>query len=296
MLKQIVQNNNMTQDGQQIQLTIEESSDKIIYDSFGILSAKKSIWVPETQKSIFLTTIQVSAPLEISIILCDGDNNFLSLRITEPFSTVSHRFFSAYRLKTDNALMVSTSDEKIECNVFGAVSAVQAAFNNRSDFNNVNNAIGLADGSLASLNSGLLTQTRGRIILGYHMLPASYVYLEIQQVVIRYYCRLSLTLAVGISSMILYWRKSSDEDWTELQQISLSLIGTTDYLTTPVEYDITNGVLEASNPWEVINNLQTSFVGTHTGLGLGNVIQLDAVEIEICMTGKNQITLFGYEA
>ncbi len=55
-------------------------------------------------------------------------------------------------------------------------------------------------------------------------------------------------------------------------------------------------MLEASAPWEVINNLQTSFVGSHTGLGLGNTIQLDAVEIEICATGKNQIVLFGYEA
>ncbi|WP_367568022.1 hypothetical protein [Lacrimispora sp.] len=296
MAKQIIQKNNSTvQDNQQINVTLEESSDIIIYDSFGILSAKKSIWVPEAQKSILLTAVEVSAPLDISIILSDGDNNFLSLRVTELLSTVSQRFSSAYRLKTNNALMVSTSDETIKCNTSGAVSATQVAYNSRSDFVNVNNAVGLANGSLAVLSSGLLNQTRGRINLGYSMLPSNYTYLEITSVVIKYYCRLSLTLAVGVSSMILYWRPNSQENWTELQQMSLSLIGAIDYLTVPVTYDITNAILQASNPWEVISNMQTSFVGTHTGLGLGNAVQLDAVEVEICMSGKNQITLLGYE-
>lgn len=295
-MKQIIQKNGrITEDNQQINGTLEESSYIIKYDSFGVLSAKRSIWVPETEKSILLTAVQVSAPLDISMILSDGDNNFFSLRATESINTVSHRFSSAYRLKTNNALLVSTSDEKIKCNTFGAVSAAQAAYNGRSDFTNVNNAAGLANGSLAVLNSGLLIQTRGRIVLEYSMLPSMFAYLEIKSVVIKFYCRLSLTVAIGISSMIFYWRPNSQETWTELQQINLSLIGTVDYLAIPVTYDITSGVLEASNPWDVINNLQTSFVGTHTGLGLGNVIQLDAVEIEICVAGKNQITLFGYE-
>lgn len=295
-MKQIIQkNSSITQDNQQINGTMEESSYIIKYDSFGILSAKRSIWIPETEKSILLTAVQVSAPLDISIILSDGDKNFLSLRITESISTVNHRFFSAYKLKTNNALLVSTSDEKTKCNIFGAASATQAAYNSRSDFTNVNNAAGLANGSLAVLNSGLLIQTRGRIILEYSMLPSMYADLEIKSVVIKYYCRISLTVAIGVSSMILYWRPDSQENWTELQQISLSLIGSIDYLTIPVTYDITNAVLNASNPWDVINNLQTSFVGTHTGLGIGNAVQLDAVEIEICVAGKNQITLFGYE-
>ncbi len=128
------------------------------------------------------------------------------------------------------------------------------------------------------------------------MLPTQYEYLEIEQVIIKYYCRLNLTLAVGVSSMILYWRPDSQSDWIELQEISLSIIGSANYLINPIEHDITDMVLEASDPWEIINNLQTSFVGTHTGLGLGNTVQLDAIEIEICAAGKNQITVFGYEA
>ena len=59
---------------------------------------------------------------------------------------------------------------------------------------------------------------------------------------------------------------------------------------------ITSAVLAAESPWDVLSTLQTSFVGVHTGLGLGNAIQLDAVEIEVCVSGKNQITVFGYEA
>jgi hypothetical protein len=297
MVKQIIQgNNSILQNNQQILITMEESSDTIKYQSFSILSTKENIWTPGTQKSIFLTAVQVSAPLAVSILLSDGDDNFLSLRITKPFSTVSQHFSSAYKLKINNSLMVSTSDEEIEYNVYGAVSATQATFNNRSDFSNVNNTTGLANGSLAILNSALIFQSAGRIILGYNMLPSIYNYLEIERVVIKYYCRLSLTLSVGVSSMMLYWRPNSQKNWIELQQISLSLIGTINHLANPLEYDITNAILEAPDPWEVINNLQTSFVGLHTGLGLGNTVQLDAVEIEIFVAGKNKVTLFGYEA
>lgn len=278
------------------QKVIGESSNTIKYESFSTLSTKIPIWIPEANKSIFLTAVQATAPLPISIILSDGEDNFLSLRTIDPFSTVSQRFFSPFKLNTNNTLMVSTSDEENSCNIFGSISATQVNYNGRSDFSNVNNVVGLANGSVASLSSGLLVQSRGRIVLGYNILVSEHDYLEIEKVVIKYYCRLSLTVAVGVSSMILYWRPNPQTDWIELQQISLALIGTIDNLTTPIEHDITETVLGSSNPWEVINNLQTSFVGIHTGLGLGNVIQLDAIEIEVCMKGKNQITLFGYEA
>lgn len=277
------------------ELAIRESSNIIKYEGFGILSAKRTIWIPETGKSIYLTAVQGSAPLSISILLSNGDNNFLSLRITEPFTTVRQGFFSPFKLDINTPLMVSTSDESISCDIFGGANATQVNYNGRSDFSNINNAVGPANGSVASLNSGLIVQTSGRIVLGYNLPPSEYNNLEIEQVSIKFYCRLSLTVAVGVSSMILYWRPNPLENWIQLQQISLSLIGTVNHLTTPIEYDITDMVLESSNPWEVINNLQTSFVGIHTGLGLGNVIQLDAIEIEICVHGKNQITVFGYE-
>ena len=288
--------NSIPATNQQILLTIKKSSDIINYYSLGIQPSKTILWTPEPQKSIYLTSVQVCAPLAVSILLSDGDINFLSLKITQPFSTVSQSFPSAFKLTTGNSLMLSTSDEEISCNNYGAVTAAQVAYNSRSDFTNVNNAIGLSNGTLASLSSALLIQTRGRLVLGYSMLPTQYKYLEIKQVIIKYYCRLNLTLAVGVSSMILYWRPNIQADWIQLQQISLSIIGSANYLTNPIEHDITNMVREASDPWEVINNLQTSFVGTHTGLGIGNTIQLDAIEIEICMAGKNQITVFGYEA
>ncbi len=288
--------NNVTAVNRQILLTIEEGSDIINNYSLGIQPSKIILWTPDPQKSIYLTSVQISAPLAASILLSDADINFLSLRVTQPFSNVSQAFSSPFRLTTGNPLMLSTSDEEISCNTSGAVNAAQVAYNGRSDFTNVNNAIGLSNGTLATLSSGLLNQTRGRLVLEYSMLPTQYRYLEIEQVIIKYYCRLNLTLAVGVSSMILYWRPNTQVDWINLQEISLSIIGSANYLTNPIEHDITDMVLGASDPWEVINNLQTSFVGTHTGLGLGNTVQLDAIEIEICMAGKNQITVFGYEA
>ncbi|WP_312701807.1 hypothetical protein [Sedimentibacter sp.] len=277
-------------------LTREYPSDIVLFRTFTTLQTNTPIWTPDAGKSIYLTSVQVSAPLAASILFSDDNMDFLSLRITQPFGTVSRVFPSEYRLTAGNPLKLSTSDEEISCNTSGAATAVQAAYNGRSDFTNVNNAIGLSNGTLASLNSALLNQTRGRLVLGYSLLPAQYKYLEIEQVIIKYYCRLNLTLAIGVSSMILYWRPDTNVDWIELQQINMSIIGSANYLTEPIEHDITDMVLGASDPWDVINNLQTSFVGTHTGLGLGNTVQLDAIEIEICVAGKNQITVFGYEA
>lgn len=295
-MKNNIQVKNSIPAASQTLLTIKKSSDTINYYSLGIQPSKTNIWSPDPQKSIYLTSVQVSAPLAVSILLSDDDTNFLSLRITQPFSTVSQAFPSAFKLTTGNSLMLSTTDEEISCDINGAATAAQVAYNSRSDFTNVNNAIGLSNGTLASLSSALLTQTRGRLVLGYSMLPAQYKYLEIEQVIIKYYCRLNLTLAVGVSSMILYWRPNTQADWIQLQEISLSILGSVNYLTNPIEYDITDMVRGASDPWAVINNLQTSFVGTHTGLGVGNTVQLDAIEIVICMAGKNQITVFGYEA
>lgn len=287
---------NILRDRPQNLSTLQKSSDIVKYRSFGILPSKSVLWLPDSQKSIFLTAIQLSAPLPISVLLSNDDTDFFSFKIMEAFNTISHQFPSPYKLPANTPLMISTSGEKISCNIFGAISASQLDYNGRADFTNVNNVVGLANGSLASLNSGLVVQTRGRIVLEYNMMPSDYDYLEIERVVIKYYCRLNLTLAVGVSSMILSWRPNSQANWIELQEMNLSLIGSINYLNNPIEFDITDMVLESSDPWEIINNLQTGFVGSHTGLGLGNIIQLDATEIEICMAGKNQITVLGYEA
>lgn len=275
-------------------ITIPDSAKIMKYDRFGMLPTPKTIWTPGSQESIFLTAVQVSAPLAASILLQDGGNDFLSLRVTEPFGSTGQSFPSAYRLSTGNALLVRTSEEEIKCNTAGAVSATQVNYNGRSNFTNVNNAIGLNNGSLAVLNSALAARS-GRINLDYSLLPAQYDSFEIESVVINYYCRIALTLAVGTSTMILCWRPNASANWTDLQQINLSLVGSVNHLINPASHDITSAVLAASDPWDVIDNMQTSFVGEHTGLGLGNVVELDAVEIQICMAGTNQLTLFGYE-
>ncbi|QDR81172.1 hypothetical protein [Sporomusa termitida] len=264
--------------------------------SFSALPAAIPVWTPSPQKSINLTAAQVSNPLAATIILSsNGDKSFLALRTTESSPTIVQSFPSAYRLSSGDTIFARTADEGERCENFGAATATQVAFNSRSDFSNVNNAAGMADGQVAALSSGLLIGTRGRIVLSYNMSLAALEQLQLESVIIKFYCRLALTLAVGTSTMIFYWRPNSADNWIELQQASLSLLGTLDYLTSPLEQDITAQILTAANPWEVINNLQTSFVGSHTGLGIGNTIQLDAVEVEICVTGLNQLTLFGFE-
>lgn len=263
--------------------------------SFSVLTDAIPVWTPSAQKCIHLTAIQASAPLGVTITLSSSGKSFLALRISEPAAAISHAFPSACRLKRGDAVFIRTADEERACETFGAVTAEQVAFNSRSDFTNAANAAGLSDGQLAALSSGLLIATRGRIVLTYHMAPAALDQLQIESVRIKFYCRLALTLAIGTSSMTLYWRPDTAADWIELQQASLSLIGTLNYLTTPLEQDITQEVLTDANPWEVIGSLQTSFSGAHTGLGIGNSIQLDAVEVEVCATAINEITLFGFE-
>ena len=267
----------------------------IKYYSFNVLPAPVAVWTPPAQKSVNLTAVQVSAPLGVTITISNHSGaRLLSFRLTQAVTTISQTLPAAYQLARGNSLFVRTSDEETDCDVFGGATATQTAYNGRSDFTNVANAAGLANGSVATLNSALLTQTGGRIGLTYSM-GMTVSQLQITSVVLKFYCRLALTLAVGTSTMILYWRPSSADNWIELQQVSLSLIGTLNYLTTPLQQNITAAVLAASNPWDVIANMQTSFVGSHTGLGLGNTIQLDAVEIELCVTGLNKITLCGFE-
>lgn len=238
----------------------------------------------------------MSAPLGVTIALSsNGGTIFWSFRLTQAVAAISQTLPAVYRLASGNSIFVRTSDEESNCNTFGAATAAQVAFNGRSDFTNVANAVGLANGQVATLSSALITQTAGRIVLTYNLVMAPISRLQIKSVILKFYCRLALTLAVGTSSMIFYWRPNSTIDWIQLDQMSRSIIGTLNYLTTPFEQDITTAVLSAANPWDVIANLQTSFVGSHTGLGVGNTIQLDAVEVEICVTGLNSITLCGFE-
>lgn len=279
---------------QGVPIARKRSSNIIKYDTFTTLSSGKALWTPESGKSVFLTAVQVSAPQAVSIILSEDNNDFLTLTISEQQRSLAKRFPSPYKLLPDHSLMVRTANEEIKCATSGAVNASQVAYNGRTDFSNFNNATGLHNGTFATLNSGLLI-TGGNILLGYNLLPVGFANLEIQSVVINFYCRLTITLEVGISTMIYSWRPNPQASLIQLGQESRSLLGSINHLTTPISFDITNAVLGAADPWDVIANLQTSFIGSHTGIGLGNTIDLDAVEIEVCTLGQNKITVFGYE-
>ncbi len=110
MKNNILSANNIGEADPQILLTATESSDVIKYYSYGIQPSKTILWTPEPPKSIYLTSVQVSAPLAASILLSDDDIDFSSLRISQPFSTVSQAFPLSFRLAAGNSLMLSTSD------------------------------------------------------------------------------------------------------------------------------------------------------------------------------------------
>jgi hypothetical protein len=289
-------NDNIFTYGDQPIFTREGDAAVIKHSSFDILSTETSVWTPSAAKSIYLTAVQTSAPLGVTVMLSSNSNSFLSLRVTTSSSAISQQFPSGYLLSPGNSIDLRTSDEESASETSGASNAAQVAFNGNSNFTNVSNATGLPDSLYATLNSALLATTGGRIVLDYsNMVPAASSQLQIQSVVINFYCSLSLTLAVGTSSMIYYWRADPGDAWIQLAQESLSLVGTINHLIVPLSQDITAAVLAAADPWTVIENMQTSFVGSNTGLGLGNTIQLDAVTIDISMVGINEITLFGSE-
>ncbi|WP_207900704.1 hypothetical protein [Anaerospora hongkongensis] len=294
--KNIRLNQNIFASSLQPLFTKTKTTDPVKYSTFNVLSSPIAVWTPASETTINLTAVQAAAPLGITITLSsDSGNPFLSFRLTQAAAVKNLPLPSAYRLAKGNSIFVRTSDEQSTCTTFGGATATQVAFNGRSDFTNVSNAVGLDNGQVATLSSAVLNQTGGRINLTYSMSMGDINQFQIKSVVVKCYCRLALTLAVGTSTMTFYWRPSSAVDWLQLQQVSLSLVGTADYLTTPLTQDITASVLAATNPWDVIANMQTSFTGLHTGLGLGNSIQLDAIEVEVCVTGINKLTLFGYE-
>lgn len=63
-------------------------------------------------------------------------------------------------------------------------------------------------------------------------------------------------LPVPFGYTSLYWQPNAQAAWIKLGQISLSFIGTINYLTNTVEYDVTDVVLGASDPWGIITNLK----------------------------------------
>jgi len=294
-MKQIFQANQaLGQNSSKVYAAIPKGSPQIVYEELNGQVTPKTLWTPQTDKSIYLTGVQACAPLGASIILSEENNDFLALNTTEAMNTVNRNFSAPYKLQPNASLRVRTADEQLKCNTSGATTATPEPIGNRNDFTDVNNALGLHNGTYATLSSILLIQAAGSIVLGYNLLPAMYDQLEIESVVLKFY--FGITLGVALTTTVnLNWRPNPSASWILLQTIQVFVIGSVDYLTNPLQFDITTDVLAAPDPWNVISNLQTSFEGIHTSTLLGNTINLDAVEVEICTTGKNKITVVGYE-
>lgn len=277
-----------------IYTTFESSSKKVIFEDFGKLSTPITIWTPDPGKIIYLTAIESASRYPVVIILSTSNGDFIALHLSSEITSYSKTFSSP--LKLTSPIMVKTQGEFTNSNAAGGSSIVQVPYDGRSDFITIQDALGLPNADYASLPSGLLTQTRGDLVLSYSILPTLYYQdLLIDKVIINFYFRIILLVAVGVSGVILRWRPNSTASWIQLDQIAITLIGTLDYVTVPYSVDITSAILAYPDPWAVIGTMQTSFVGYHSGLNLSNSVQLAAVVIQVDTIGNNKLTLTGYE-
>lgn len=90
-------------------LTREYPSDIVLFQTFTTLQTNTPIWTPDTDKSIFLTALQVSAPAPVVVQLNRGSNAaFMSMTLTSTLATYGMSFSSPIEFNPDETISVTT--------------------------------------------------------------------------------------------------------------------------------------------------------------------------------------------
>lgn len=90
--------------------TREYPSDTILFQSFSTIQTNTPIWTPDSGKSIFLTSLQVSAPAPLAINLNRGGNlPFMSIILTNTLATYGESFPSPIRFNQDEVISITTT-------------------------------------------------------------------------------------------------------------------------------------------------------------------------------------------
>lgn len=89
--------------------TREYPSDILLFQSFTTIQTNTPIWTPATDKSIFLTALQVSSLVPMVVQLNRGNNAFLSIALTNTLATYGISFPSPIKFNPNEIITISTS-------------------------------------------------------------------------------------------------------------------------------------------------------------------------------------------
>lgn len=90
--------------------TREYPSDIVLFRTFTTLQTNTPVWTPGTDKSIFLTALQASAPAPLVVQLNRGNNaTFMSIALTNTLATYGISFTSPIEFNPDEIISITTS-------------------------------------------------------------------------------------------------------------------------------------------------------------------------------------------
>ncbi|WP_099468071.1 hypothetical protein [Konateibacter massiliensis] len=90
--------------------TREYPSDIVLFRTFTTLQTNTPIWTPGTNKSIFLTALQVSSSAALVVQLNRGNNAaFMSIALTSTLATYGISFPSPIEFNSDEIISITTS-------------------------------------------------------------------------------------------------------------------------------------------------------------------------------------------
>ncbi|QIB69298.1 hypothetical protein Ami103574_08165 [Aminipila butyrica] len=91
-------------------LTIEYPSDILLFKTFTTLQTNAPIWTPGTNKSIFLTALQVSSSSSLVVQLNRGNNaTFMSITLNSTLATYGLSFPSPIEFNPGEIISLTTS-------------------------------------------------------------------------------------------------------------------------------------------------------------------------------------------
>ncbi|SHN75179.1 hypothetical protein [Desulfitobacterium chlororespirans] len=91
-------------------ITREYPSNIVLFRTFTSAQTNTALWTPASGKSVFMTALQVSASVPVTIQLNRGSNAaFMSIMLTSALATYGASFPSPVQLNQDEAISVTTS-------------------------------------------------------------------------------------------------------------------------------------------------------------------------------------------
>ena len=88
----------------------EYPSDIVLFNTFSTIQTNTPIWTPSSDRSIFLTALQVSASVPLVINLNRESNApFMSIILTSSLASYSESFPSPIKFMPDEVISITTS-------------------------------------------------------------------------------------------------------------------------------------------------------------------------------------------